>query len=126
MSEQVTVNLTDDLLRRAQVWAEQTGCPLEEFLAETIELCLVPFGDPPMPTSDWTNEEVTAALEFELPAENDRRLTELLNGQREENLTEQERSELRRLMALYQERLLRKAVALREAVKRGIRPAPPP
>ena len=126
MSEQVIVTLPDELLQRAQVWANQTGRPLEDFLAESIEASLGPFGESPIPADHWSDEDVLATLDFELPREDDERLTQLLNQQRGDSLSEQDAVELRRLMTVYQERLLRKAVALREAVRRGLRSAPAP
>jgi hypothetical protein len=55
-----------------------------------------------------------------LPAE-DRRLSELLQRQQAGLLGDGERAELSALMQAYQEGLLRKARALREAVLRGLR-----
>lgn len=126
MSAQVTVTLPNDLLDRAQVWADQTGRPLAEFLAETIEVSLVPFGQVPIPVGEWTDDDVLAASDFQLPREDDRRLSQLLAHQCEEALSTAEALELRRLMTIYQQRLLRKSVALREAVRRGLRQAPAP
>lgn len=51
----------------------------------------------------------------------DRRLSLLLNKQQAGKLIEAERVELSALMQVYQEGLLRKAQALSEAVRRGLR-----
>ena len=51
----------------------------------------------------------------------DRRLTVLLDRQQTGEFTEAERPESLALMQVYQEGLLRKAQALREAVQRGLR-----
>jgi hypothetical protein len=51
----------------------------------------------------------------------DRKLSVLLQKQQAGELSDRERSELWTLMQIYQERLLRKAQALREAVRRGLR-----
>ncbi len=58
---------------------------------------------------------------MELPPEEDRRLSDLLYKQQAGQLEPKEREELSQLMQLYQEGLLRKAQALSEAVKRGLR-----
>ena len=126
MNAQVTVALPSDLVERAQVWADQSGRPLADFLAETIEVSLIPFGAAPMSIGEWTNEDVLAALDFQLPPEDDGRLSGLLSRQHEEGLSTAEALELRRLMTMYQQSLLRKSVALREAVSRGLRESPAP
>lgn len=126
MSAQVTVTLPNDLFDRALVWANQSHRPLSEFLAETIEVSLGPFGEAPISIDEWSNEDVLVALDFQLPPEDDRRLSHLLARKREDDLAASEDSELRRLMTIYQQRLLRKSVALREAVRRGLRESPSP
>ena len=57
-----------------------------------------------------------------LSAADDRRLSELLNRQQAGTLTDAEHPELTALMEVYQTQLLRKARALRESVRRGLRP----
>jgi hypothetical protein len=51
----------------------------------------------------------------------DQRLSELLQSQQERILTTAEQSKLEMLMEIYQAGLLRKAQALNESVKRGLR-----
>ena len=73
--------------------------------------------------TEWSDEQVLAAADDPgLSPTEDRRLSELLYRQQTGTLTAEERSELRRLMENYQTQLLRKARALREAVRRGLRP----
>jgi hypothetical protein len=69
----------------------------------------------------WTDEEVLAAADVKLRPEDDRRLSELLFRQQAGALADTDWAELRALMRLYQTGLLRKAIALREAVRRGLR-----
>lgn len=121
MSAVVTLTLPDTVLERAQIWAEHSGQPVTDFLTETIELSLVPLGQAPPPVTEWANGEVLAATESQLPLEDDQRLRELLACQRDGCLSEPKSDELHRLMLMYQEGLLRKAMALREAVRRGLR-----
>lgn len=59
--------------------------------------------------------------ELQMEPDQDRRLSVLLEGQQEGKLPDAEHSELSVLMQLYQEGLLRKAQALHEAVRRGLR-----
>ena len=61
------------------------------------------------------------AADTQMPAAEDRRLSELLDRQQAASLSGEERAELRALMQTYQEGLVRKARALREAVRRGLR-----
>lgn len=124
MSTEVTVTLADELWERVQLWANHTGRPTDEFLAESIELSLSPLGEVPKPIGEWTDEEIKFTAELQLPADQDRRLSELLEAQREGILADREKAELSRLMVVYQEGLLRKAIALREAVRRGLREPP--
>ncbi|MFB2983576.1 hypothetical protein ACE1CM_46660 [Microseira sp. BLCC-F43] len=57
---------------------------------------------------------------MQLEPEQDKRLSNLLNRQQEGIITEAEQIELSSLMQIYQEGLLRKATALKEAVQRGL------
>jgi hypothetical protein len=121
MSTEITVSLSDAVCQRAQIWAEQAGRSLPDFLAEAIELSLFPMGAPPAPVATWTDEEVLQASDDFFSLDDDRRLSELLAKQRENTIDAPGRVELTQLMQLYQERLARKAVALQEAVRRGLR-----
>jgi predicted DNA-binding protein len=121
MNIDVTVSLPEAVSQRAQVWAEQAGRTLPDFLAEAIELSLLPLGVPSAPVDTWTDEEVLQASQDFLAPDDDRHLSELLVGQREDSLDVSSRAELFRRMQQYQDRLARKAVALREAVRRGLR-----
>jgi len=69
----------------------------------------------------WSDEEVLAATDATLTPTTDQRLTDLLDRQQAGLLAEVERVELTGLMHLYQQGLLRKAQALREAVRCGLR-----
>jgi hypothetical protein len=128
MSTQVTLTLPDGLWERAAVLAQRTGRDVAEVLAETIELSLAPLGEHlgARPVETWSDDEVLSAADTEMPAEEDQRLSELLGRQQETSLTANDEAELRALMQVYQEGLLRKALALREAVRRGLREPPQP
>jgi hypothetical protein len=128
MSTQVTLTLPDQLWERAEVLAQRTGRGVAELLAETIELSLDPLGGAAResPIETWPDSEVVAAVDAEMPPADDRRLSELLDRQQASALTADERAELHTLMQTYQEGLLRKAQALREAVGRGLRERPEP
>jgi len=126
---QITVSLPEDVVERAQRLAQRCGRPVEDLLAETIELSLRPLGAPTngdRPTSDWSDQEVLAGAETELPPADDARLGELLDEQQAGPLAATDRAELALLMESYQSGLLRKAQAIREAVTRKLRESPKP
>jgi len=125
MSAEVTLTLNDTLFERARLWAQHSGRPVDEFLAEALELTLSPLGDAPHRPDMWSDDEVLSRCEANLGQSDDLRLSELLDRQRECQLSQAESAELKRLMTIYQEMLLRKAVALPEAVRRGLREPPP-
>ena len=69
----------------------------------------------------WSDVEVRAGTDVQMPVAEDQRLSDLLQRQQAGSLTDAERGELASLIGLYQRLLLRKAQALREAVRRGLR-----
>lgn len=121
MSTDITVSLSDAIWQTAQGWAQQSGRSLPDFLAEAIESSLLPLGSAPPAFEMCTNDEVLAAADTCLSPQDDARLSELLSLQRESALDADGRGELTRLMQQYHEGLVRKAAALREAVRRGLR-----
>jgi predicted transcriptional regulator len=100
MSTQVTLTLPDEVYRRAERLAQLSSREVADVLAD---------------------EEVMALAELQLASDQDQPLSSLLDKQQAGTLIEAERSELLALMQVYQESLLRKAQALREAVQRGLR-----
>lgn len=125
MSTQVTVTLPDDIYRRAEHLAHLTGRDIADVLADTIGLSLEPLGrqrtgDPAV--TDLSDSGVTALAESQMDAAQERRFSDLLNQQQTGCLTDEDRQALLALMQAYQDGLLRKAQALHEAVRRGLRP----
>lgn len=122
MSTEVTVVLPDEILQQAEMLADRTGRPVRDVLSETIELSLRPLGSADeWGETNWSDSEVLAAAELEMDPDQDARLSELLDRQQAGLIDAGERSELTALMSVYQQLLLRKAQALREAVTRGSR-----
>ena len=122
MSTQLTLDLPENLVARARTIAKRAGQSVNQLLAESIELSLKPWGTAlEGDIHQNADEEVLNACDSELAAEDDRLLTELLRRQQAETLSVHERAELASLMQVYQEGLVRKAEALREAVRRGLR-----
>jgi hypothetical protein len=124
MATQITLTLPEDVLERAEWLARRSGRPVADLLAETIELSLRPLGGSAnggAVSSSWSDEAVLAAVDAGLAPEEDRRLSELLDRQQGGRLSGGEHAELTALMQAYSQGLVRKAQALREAVRRGLR-----
>ncbi len=73
------------------------------------------------PVSSLSNEDVLALSKAQMRPAQGRRLSELLEKQREGTLTESERPELLALMHVYEQLWVRQSEALAEAVRRGLR-----
>jgi hypothetical protein len=124
MSTQVTVTLPDEVFERAQRLAQVSHREVADLLAETIAISLPtlrPQPGRPEPAATLADTEVVALTDLQLPAAQDQQLSMLLDRQQAGTITEEERGELAALFQLYQEGLLRKAQALAEAVRRGLR-----
>jgi hypothetical protein len=123
MGSQITLTLPNEVLEQATQWAGHLGRPLHEFLAETIEVSLQPLAGftEEKAIDSWDDKAVLELADSDMhPTENER-LSQLLQRQQASQLSPAERYELDMLMQSYQVNLLRKARALREAVKRGLR-----
>jgi hypothetical protein len=73
------------------------------------------------PISLLSDEDVLALCRTQMSLSSGRRLSELLEKQREGVLTGSERSELLALMQVYDQLWIRQSEALAEAVRRGLR-----
>lgn len=123
MSTQITITLPDEVYQRVERFARLANRDIASVLADTIQLSIPPVRADILdlePITGLSEEEVLALTELQMKPEQDTRLSELLDRQQSGLLTEVERLELQSLMQIYQEGLLRKAVAISEAVKRGL------
>src|SRR5882672_3802237 len=124
MATRVVVTLQDDVYRRVERLAQLTSRDVADLLADTITLVLPPLdvSAESVPTvTSLSDEEILGLTELQMLPKQDRRLSTLLQKQQERALSAPEQGELITLMQVYQEGLLRKAQALREAVQRGLR-----
>ena len=124
MSTRVVLSLPDDLYRRAEGLARLTSREVADVLADAIALSLPSFVEhsgAPRPPTELSDQQILKLANDQLDPGQDRRFSVLLDRQRDGILTAEERAELSALMQTYQERLLRKAQALNEAVRRGLR-----
>lgn len=124
MSTQVTITLPDEVYQNAKHLARLISCEVAEILTQTITIALPPFdasSEEVTPVTELSDEDILALTQLELPPNQDRRLSLLLEQQQAGTLSQTEQAELLTLMQRYQAGLLRKAQALREAVQRGLR-----
>ena len=123
MSKQIVIDLPDEVYRRAEGLARITRRDVADVLADAITLSLPSLADSNAQTMSMTalsNDDVLALSRLELPPAQDKRLSTLLDRQQGNALADAERTELQVLMRVYQERLLQKAEAIEEAVRRGL------
>ena len=124
MSTQVTLTLPDELYEHAKRWATITQRDLSETLTDALTIVLTPVYTTPRlerPVSSLSDEDVLALSKVQMRPAQGRRLSELLEEQREGVLAESERPELLALMHVYDQLWLRQSEALAEAVRRGLR-----
>ncbi len=124
MSAQITFSLPDPVYDRARRLSQLTGRSLQEILADTLDWSLPSLSNPAQgaaPASMLSDQDVLSLADGQLPPAQDQRLSELLERQQAGLLADVERSELAGLMQVYQTKLLQKAQALHEAVRRGLR-----
>jgi len=127
MATEVILNLPDNVYHQAARLAQLMNQDISRVLAETIENALSPLGSSALdlaPIEELSDREVLQAAELRMDEAQGRRLGKLLDRQQAGKLSEAERSELAALMQVYYECLIRKAQALGEAVRRGLRKPP--
>ena len=124
MSTQVTLTLPDQLYEHARRWATITQRDLSETLTDALTVVLTPVYTTPRlerPVSSLPDEDVLALSKTQMRPAQGRRLSELLEEQREGVLIESEHPELLALMQVYDQLWIRQSEALAEAVHRGLR-----
>ena len=116
MSAQITIQVSDQVVRHAARVAAQTQRRLEEVLADWLERVISEI-----PVEELSDAETLALTELQLTVEQQTLLSDLLARNREGTLDPEGRRQLDTLMHIYEHGLLRKAQALRVAVQRGLR-----
>lgn len=115
MNQQVTIKVSEQVWRRAQILAEQKRQKpedvLEEWLEETVAETQV---------EDLSDEEVLALTESRFNETEQEAFSRLLEKNSENSLEEDEKLSLGLMMRDYENCLLRKSKALRVAVERGL------
>ncbi|ACK70867.1 conserved hypothetical protein [Gloeothece citriformis PCC 7424] len=119
MSTSITLNLPDQLYRRAQNLAQLINRDINDILIEAINLSFIQTEDLSRVDS-LSDQEVIRLTQLEMEPNQDERLSQLLEQQQAGLLNDTERGELWSLMQIYQTLLLQKAQGLNEAVHRGL------
>ncbi|HBI44388.1 MAG TPA: hypothetical protein DDY78_16275 [Planctomycetales bacterium] len=118
MTEKVTVELPEELIRQVQITAQRTHSSFDEVLAQWIR---VGGGEPVLELLG--DEELLTVCDGQLEASTQDELSDLLERNQEGALDDVERRRLDDLMRTYRGGLVRKAQALKVAVSRGLRPS---
>lgn|SRR5574341_536450 len=123
MGTQITLDLSDEVYQRASRLAALTGQSVREVLGNTLEQFLSAIDlSSDIAVTQMTDAEVLKLSESMMDDDLSERTSVLLDRQQAGLITEAERIELIGLMQVYDIGLLRKAQALAEAVRRGLRP----
>lgn len=122
-SIQVTISLPEEVYQRAQRFSRLINRDLASVLADTVGSSLPPLSNQveTLPAiSELSDLAILDLAESMLSTQQDQRLSELLEKQREGELVGNDSQELEALMQVYNEGWLRKTAGLVEAVQRGL------
>lgn len=123
MAVQVMITLPDNVYQGAERLSRLIGRQVADVMAGIVVSSVssdnISIVLPSSPVS-LADSEVLALADLQMEATQDRRLSYLLDQQQARNLTQTEDDELHSLMQIYQQGLVRKAQAQREAVRRGL------
>jgi hypothetical protein len=125
MGTQLTLEIPDDVLRRASTVASATRRDVTVVLTEALSTIFGAPGMPEQPSApvrSLSDAEVLALADARLPEQTAHRLSELLAARAEGERDNAVDAELEGLMQIYQSLWLRQSEALAEAVRRGLRP----
>jgi hypothetical protein len=116
MSQQITIQVSERVIRQAAQVAAQSQRSVEGVLAAWLESMTTE-----RPVEELSNEEVLSLTQLRLNDEQEAGLSELLEQNREGMLDADGQRKLDEMMRLYERGLLRKSQALKIAVQRGLR-----
>ena len=114
MSQQITIQVSEQVVRQATQVAAQTERSVEEVLAPRLESVITE-----LPVEELSDEEVLALTVLRFTNEQQATLDDLLEQNREGALDAEKQKQLDGLMRLYEHGLIRKSQTLRVVVQRG-------
>lgn len=117
MSELVTLELPSVVIEQARVLASRSNRRIEEILSDWLDRFVAD-----LPVGSLSDDDVLALCDMEMDEHQQDELSDLLDQQREGQLTAAGHERLDQLMTIYRRGLVRKAEALKIAVERGLRP----
>jgi len=118
MSEVVTLELPDHIVRSARAVAARTHRRVEEVLVDWIDQAAAD-----VPVDCLSDEEILGLCDMQMAGEDQEALSHLLARNREGQLDDTDCTRLDALMQMYRRGLVRKAQACKVAVVRGLRAA---
>lgn len=122
MGTQVTLNLPDEVMLRAERLSQLIGQPLESVLRTVLSTSLVQMEN--IIDDDLSilpDAEVLALVDLNFDADIDARMQHLMALQQQDSLSAETDAELMVLLYIYQVEQLKRARGLQEAVRRGLR-----
>jgi hypothetical protein len=117
VSETVTLELPEPLVRSARAVAARTRRPVEEVLVEWLDRAAED-----LPVELLPDEQVLALRDMQMAELQQEELSRLLAEQREHRFDPRRRKRLEELLETYRQGMVRKAQALKVAVERGLQP----
>ena len=118
MALTVTITLPEPAYRSAERLARNSRRPVQNVLSELLSESLTAWEQ--QSVTELPDHELLGACRAQMTPEQDMRLNDLLDKQREGQLNDDERPEMWALTRVYERLLVRKAEALAEAKQRGL------
>ena len=115
--KQITLELPNKVIFRAQQVAEQSNQTLEEVLSNWLHR----YADD-IPVETLSDDEVSALCDYEMNILMQQELSLLLHHHRERTLETSEQTRLDELLQIHRRGLIRKARAIQVAMTRGLLP----
>lgn len=120
---EITLNLPENVYRNFTEIAEKKHRRIEDVITDTLQGELSSNGTEDA-LSAWSDDDVVALANLQLPVDQAIRMKDLLDRQEAEFITKVEKSELEMYMEIYNSANLRKAHGIAESVNRGLVTSP--
>ena len=122
---EISVKLPNTLYQNVSALAQAKKKSVAKIIQNAVRKAVLEASEvEDRPLVDCSDEEVLALAKMKMSGAENKRLSALLEKQREERITSLERNELDALLRVYQVGNLRKAQGIAEAVQRGLMKTP--